>query len=111
MPITVPDSVLAPGREYAWSGICHQPSGAIHRIEAAFVTLSGDVQRRRERFRSALLAATGADPLALAAEVDVRLGLLHEAVVTLRLAAAAEPTGSDLQSRLARLEREMQALR
>jgi hypothetical protein len=98
--LAVPAEALVPGGEYVWRVSARSPAGVAVRGEAAFATLSAGEAAWRADVRRTV--ASSAQPPVWLAEIDLGLGLWHEARDGFRAAVGVTPGGADVIA--ARLE-------
>jgi hypothetical protein len=100
--VPLPDGTLEPGTQYYWRVRAMKSGQAIGAGLAQFATLPAEVALHRAEFAEAL----GNDPatLAVAAEVDQRLGLIAEACAEFSAALRHSPNDTALTRALAACE-------
>jgi hypothetical protein len=99
-------SPLKPGRRYHWSVRTVDAAGWALRGDDDFSTLAEPLAKARTTFLEAI-DAHDADALALAAEMDERLGLLMQARDEFAAAVALGARGAELTKAIAELERHL----
>ena len=104
--VAISAGILQPGSRYYWNVRTLDKIGSTARGEAEFATLAADKAASRAAFRQALTASGDAASLALLAEIDRSLGLLHEAEQGLQAALAKAPNDEALRRALDRVAAE-----
>jgi hypothetical protein len=108
--VRVPSRVLLPGARYYWTVRTLDRAGPVAQGEADFVTLPEDAAEVREQLRAAVAAEGNGESLALLAEIDHSLGMLHEAFQELQAAHDRSPGNAPLAQELAALEQQLEAI-
>lgn len=104
--VVISPGILKAGARYYWKVRTLDKIGSTARGEAEFATLAADKAESRAALKKALLATADAPSLALLAEIDRSLGLLHEAEAGLQAAIAKSPNDAALRVALERVRRE-----
>jgi len=104
--VAISPGILKPGARYYWKVRTLDKIGSTARGEAEFATLAADKAESRAALKKALLAGGDAPSLALLAEIDRNLGLLHEAETGLQAALAQSPNDAALRIALERVAAE-----
>ena len=99
--LSVPTGALQYGARYSWHVRAIGPGGIIAEGAATFITISKKDLEQRKEFAVALRASAD-DPLAVAlmADLDFRLGLLHEALQGFQTALRVKPGDASIQRAL-----------
>lgn len=101
--VTVPARRLRAGLSYRWTVRTLDLPDVVARGEDELAILGEDAARAREKTLR-ILKAEGPDALPLLAEVDLSLGLLHEAQKDLRVALRRKPGNPVLKAALDQIE-------
>jgi hypothetical protein len=106
--VAVSPGVLKPGRSYYWRVKAIAAIGPSVRGESDFTTLEADEVARRDALRSLLIERGDAASLALASEIDRGLGLIPEALETVKLARQKSAGDPALAAALDDIERQLE---
>jgi hypothetical protein len=109
--VAVPPELLKPSQTYSWRVQAMASGRTVANGAASFSTLSAAEAASRMQFVKALpVSREEAGGQALLAEIDLRLGLVSEAVEGLRAAQRLQPSDPALQRALQRAERSLGAV-
>jgi hypothetical protein len=108
--VSVPATVLEPGRMYTWEVHALDATGEFSRGDERFTTLTDEQAVRRQAFAALVANDRGPALLALLGFLDSELGLLADARVELRHAAARRYDGSRLNELRASLDKQLELI-